>query len=159
MSHVLRFLVENMYQIPYWAVFRYQFFLQGKQDILQGRLPVSFELAAELGAYVVQCKQIATLTINRTTPSFQPDFSRARRLRPQEAQSRLRFRVPLRLEPNRGTREPNRRSPQNSSVRTLCRPQPWEREFAISKPNRVVNAKLLSNSVYRVRRTYSVIAT
>ncbi|XP_043477923.1 band 4.1-like protein 4 isoform X2 [Leptopilina heterotoma] len=33
---------------------RYQFFLQVKQDILQGRLPVSFDLAAELGAYVVQ---------------------------------------------------------------------------------------------------------
>lgn len=37
---------------------RYQFFLQVKQDILQGRLPVSFDLAAELGAYVVQCKNI-----------------------------------------------------------------------------------------------------
>lgn len=35
---------------------RYQLFLQVKQDVLQGRLPVSFELAAELGAYVVQCK-------------------------------------------------------------------------------------------------------
>lgn len=35
---------------------RYQFFLQIKQDILQGRLPVSFDLAAELGAYVVQCE-------------------------------------------------------------------------------------------------------
>ncbi|XP_043279671.1 band 4.1-like protein 4 isoform X1 [Venturia canescens] len=33
---------------------RYQFFLQVKQDIVQGRLPVSFDLAAELGAYVVQ---------------------------------------------------------------------------------------------------------
>ncbi|KAK9889926.1 hypothetical protein WA026_008735 [Henosepilachna vigintioctopunctata] len=33
---------------------RYQFFLQVKQDILQGRLPVSTELAAELGAYVLQ---------------------------------------------------------------------------------------------------------
>ncbi|EEB16103.1 4.1 G protein, putative [Pediculus humanus corporis] len=33
---------------------RYQFFLQVKQDILQGRLPVSFETAAELGAYAVQ---------------------------------------------------------------------------------------------------------
>lgn len=35
---------------------RYQLYLQVKQDILQGRLPVSFELAAELGAYVVQGK-------------------------------------------------------------------------------------------------------
>lgn len=36
--------------------FRYQFFLQVKQDILQGRLPAPFELLAELGAYAVQCK-------------------------------------------------------------------------------------------------------
>ncbi|KAF4533036.1 hypothetical protein B566_EDAN000728 [Ephemera danica] len=35
---------------------RYQFFLQVKQDILQARLPVTFDLAAELGSYVVQCK-------------------------------------------------------------------------------------------------------
>ncbi|KAK4292918.1 hypothetical protein Pmani_034349 [Petrolisthes manimaculis] len=33
---------------------RYQFFLQVKQDILQGRLPISQELAAELGSYAVQ---------------------------------------------------------------------------------------------------------
>lgn len=50
---------------PYLTIFfslffkRYQLFLQVKQDVLQGRLPVSFELAAELGAYVVQCKYIA----------------------------------------------------------------------------------------------------
>lgn len=36
--------------------FRYQFFLQVKQDVLQGRLPVAFEMAAELGGYIVQCK-------------------------------------------------------------------------------------------------------
>lgn len=36
--------------------YRYQFFLQLKQDILQGRVPVTQELMAELGAYVVQCK-------------------------------------------------------------------------------------------------------
>jgi FERM central domain len=35
---------------------RYQLYLQVKQDVLQGRLPVAFELAAELGAYVVQGK-------------------------------------------------------------------------------------------------------
>nr|CAD7256048.1 unnamed protein product [Timema shepardi] len=35
---------------------QYQFFLQVKQDILQGRLPVTFDLAAELGSYVVQCE-------------------------------------------------------------------------------------------------------
>lgn len=35
---------------------RYQFYLQLKQDVLQGRLPVAFDLAAQLGAYVVQCK-------------------------------------------------------------------------------------------------------
>lgn len=37
-------------------LFRYQLFLQVKQDVLQGRLPISFELAAELGAFIVQCK-------------------------------------------------------------------------------------------------------
>ena len=42
---------------------RYQFFLQVKQDILQGRLPVSFDLAAELGAYVVQCKNMTFFTL------------------------------------------------------------------------------------------------
>lgn len=35
---------------------RYQFYLQLKQDVLQGRLPVAFDLAAQLGAFVVQCK-------------------------------------------------------------------------------------------------------
>lgn len=35
---------------------RYQFFLQIKQDVLQGRLPVSTDLAAELAALAVQCK-------------------------------------------------------------------------------------------------------
>lgn len=39
-----------------FCLFRYQLFLQVKQDVLQGRLPVSFELAAELGAFIVQCK-------------------------------------------------------------------------------------------------------
>ncbi|XP_076252360.1 band 4.1-like protein 4 isoform X2 [Rhynchophorus ferrugineus] len=33
---------------------RYQFFLQIKQDILQGRLLVPFELSAELGAFILQ---------------------------------------------------------------------------------------------------------
>ncbi|XP_061385867.1 band 4.1-like protein 4 isoform X2 [Danaus plexippus] len=33
---------------------RYQLFLQLKQDVLRGRLPVNFELAAELAAYVLQ---------------------------------------------------------------------------------------------------------
>jgi len=29
-----------------------------KQDVLQGRLPVPYDLASQLGAYVVQCKSI-----------------------------------------------------------------------------------------------------
>ncbi|XP_073957854.1 band 4.1-like protein 4A isoform X2 [Choristoneura fumiferana] len=33
---------------------RYQLFLQVKQDVLRGRLPVNFDLAAELAAYVLQ---------------------------------------------------------------------------------------------------------
>ena len=35
--------------------FRYQFCLQVKQDILQGRLPVAPDLASELSALAVQC--------------------------------------------------------------------------------------------------------
>ena len=35
---------------------RYQFFLQVKQDVLQGRLPVPHDLAVELGALALQCK-------------------------------------------------------------------------------------------------------
>jgi len=38
------------------TVCRYQFFLQIKRDIILGRLPVSYELAAELAAYAVQCE-------------------------------------------------------------------------------------------------------
>jgi hypothetical protein len=34
---------------------RYQFYLQLKQDVLQGRLPVPYDLATQLGAYVIQC--------------------------------------------------------------------------------------------------------
>ncbi|XP_004678539.1 PREDICTED: band 4.1-like protein 4A isoform X1 [Condylura cristata] len=33
---------------------RYQFFLQVKQDVLQGRLPCSVNIAAQLGAYAIQ---------------------------------------------------------------------------------------------------------
>lgn len=33
---------------------RYQFFLQVKQDVLQGRLPCPFNIAAQLGAYAIQ---------------------------------------------------------------------------------------------------------
>ena len=35
---------------------RYQFFLQVKLDILQGRLPVSQELSVDLAALALQCK-------------------------------------------------------------------------------------------------------
>ena len=35
---------------------RYQFFLQVKQDVLQGRLPVLHDLAVELAALALQCK-------------------------------------------------------------------------------------------------------
>ena len=35
---------------------RYQFFLQVKLDILQGRLPVTHELAVDLAALALQCK-------------------------------------------------------------------------------------------------------
>lgn len=35
---------------------RYQFFLQVKQDVVLGRLPVSSTVACELAAFVLQCK-------------------------------------------------------------------------------------------------------
>lgn len=35
---------------------RYQFFLQVKLDVLQGRLPVQRDLAVELAAYALQCE-------------------------------------------------------------------------------------------------------
>jgi len=40
---------------------RYQFYLQLKQDVLQGRLPITFDLAAQLGAYNIQCKSYIKL--------------------------------------------------------------------------------------------------
>lgn len=49
---------------------RYQFFLQLKQDVLQGRLPVTFDLATQLGAYVVQCK----LPVNKPLTMLKIDF-------------------------------------------------------------------------------------
>jgi hypothetical protein len=41
----------------YTVGFRYQFFLQVKEDIFQGRLPVSHELAVELASLALQCKK------------------------------------------------------------------------------------------------------
>lgn len=35
---------------------RYQFFLQVKLDVVQGRLPVTRDLAVELAAFALQCK-------------------------------------------------------------------------------------------------------
>ncbi|XP_046399439.1 band 4.1-like protein 4 isoform X5 [Ischnura elegans] len=52
---------------------RYQFFLQVKQDILQGRLPVSFDLAAELGSYVVQ-SELGDYDQRRHSPGYVSEF-------------------------------------------------------------------------------------
>ncbi|XP_066996312.2 band 4.1-like protein 4 isoform X3 [Anabrus simplex] len=52
---------------------RYQFFLQVKQDILQGRLPVNFDLAAELGAYVVQ-SELGDYDSRRHSPGYVSEF-------------------------------------------------------------------------------------
>ncbi|XP_034938241.1 band 4.1-like protein 4 isoform X2 [Chelonus insularis] len=52
---------------------RYQFFLQVKQDILRGRLPVSFDLAAELGAYVVQ-SELGDYDPRRHSPGYVTEF-------------------------------------------------------------------------------------
>nr|XP_022901841.1 band 4.1-like protein 4 isoform X2 [Onthophagus taurus] len=52
---------------------RYQFFLQVKQDILQGRLPVSFQLAAELGAYIIQ-SELGDYDPRRHSPGYVSEF-------------------------------------------------------------------------------------
>ncbi|XP_041762324.1 homeobox protein 5 isoform X2 [Anopheles merus] len=52
---------------------RYQLYLQVKQDILQGRLPVSFELAAELGAYVVQA-ELGNYDPRKHPPGYVSEF-------------------------------------------------------------------------------------
>ncbi|XP_063595550.1 band 4.1-like protein 4 isoform X2 [Penaeus indicus] len=52
---------------------RYQFFLQVKQDILQGRLPVSQELAAELGSYAVQ-SELGDYDPRRHSPGYVSEF-------------------------------------------------------------------------------------
>ncbi|XP_037920743.1 band 4.1-like protein 4 isoform X2 [Hermetia illucens] len=52
---------------------RYQLFLQVKQDVLQGRLPVSFELAAELGAFVVQ-SELGDYDPRRHTNGYVSEF-------------------------------------------------------------------------------------
>lgn len=54
--HVDHYSLVKLVLIFDLFLYRYQFFLQVKQDILQERLLVVFELAAELGAYIVQCK-------------------------------------------------------------------------------------------------------
>lgn len=65
MSSLKRKMMEHylVHQTQYWRdkfvfslCFRYQFFLQVKQDVLQGRLPCPIDTAAELGAYIIQCK-------------------------------------------------------------------------------------------------------
>ncbi|XP_060854377.1 band 4.1-like protein 4 isoform X2 [Rhopalosiphum padi] len=52
---------------------RYQFFLQLKQDILQGRVPVTQELMAELGAYVVQ-SELGDFDPRRHTLGYVSEF-------------------------------------------------------------------------------------
>ncbi|BFY98999.1 hypothetical protein BsWGS_02039 [Bradybaena similaris] len=53
---------------------RYLFFLQVKRDILQGRLPVSFEEAAELCAYAVQ-SELGDFDSRYHTPGYVSEFS------------------------------------------------------------------------------------
>nr|XP_023011642.1 band 4.1-like protein 4 [Leptinotarsa decemlineata]XP_023011643.1 band 4.1-like protein 4 [Leptinotarsa decemlineata]XP_023011644.1 band 4.1-like protein 4 [Leptinotarsa decemlineata] len=52
---------------------RYQFFLQIKQDILQGRLLVPFELAAELGAFILQ-SELGDFDPRRHNPGYVSEF-------------------------------------------------------------------------------------
>ncbi|CAK1602036.1 unnamed protein product [Parnassius mnemosyne] len=52
---------------------RYQLFLQLKQDVLRGRLPVSFDLAAELAAYVLQ-SELGDYDPRRHGPGYVSEF-------------------------------------------------------------------------------------
>ncbi|XP_025076598.1 band 4.1-like protein 4 isoform X1 [Pomacea canaliculata] len=52
---------------------RYLFFLQVKQDILQGRLPVTFDEAAELCAYAVQ-SELGDFDPRHHTPGYVSEF-------------------------------------------------------------------------------------
>ncbi|XP_050666453.1 band 4.1-like protein 4 isoform X2 [Leptidea sinapis] len=52
---------------------RYQLFLQLKQDVLRGRLPVNFELAAELAAYVLQ-SELGDYEPRRHAPGYVSEF-------------------------------------------------------------------------------------
>ncbi|KPI94878.1 Band 4.1-like protein 4 [Papilio xuthus] len=52
---------------------RYQLFLQLKQDVLRGRLPVGFELAAELAAYVLQ-SELGDYEPRRHGPGYVSEF-------------------------------------------------------------------------------------
>ncbi|CAH1170518.1 unnamed protein product [Phaedon cochleariae] len=52
---------------------RYQFFLQIKQDILQGRLLVPFDLTAELGALILQ-SELGDFDPRRHSPGYVSEF-------------------------------------------------------------------------------------
>ncbi|XP_028038993.1 band 4.1-like protein 4 isoform X2 [Bombyx mandarina] len=52
---------------------RYQLFLQLKQDVLRGRLPVNFDLAAELSAYVLQ-SELGDYDPRRHAPGYVSEF-------------------------------------------------------------------------------------
>ncbi|XP_039756669.1 band 4.1-like protein 4 isoform X1 [Pararge aegeria] len=52
---------------------RYQLFLQLKQDVLRGRLPVNFDLAAELAAYVLQ-SELGDYDPRRHMPGYVSEF-------------------------------------------------------------------------------------
>ncbi|KAF8763316.1 band 4.1-like protein 4 isoform X1 [Argiope bruennichi] len=53
---------------------RYQFFLQVKQDIYQGRLPLTYDLAAELFAYAIQ-SELGDYDPRRHLPGYASEFN------------------------------------------------------------------------------------
>ncbi|GIY76746.1 band 4.1-like protein 4 [Caerostris darwini] len=53
---------------------RYQFFLQVKQDIYQGRLPLTYDLAAELFAYAIQ-SELGDYDPRRHLPDYAAEFN------------------------------------------------------------------------------------
>ena len=52
---------------------RYQFFLQVKQDVLQGRLPVTLDLAVELAALALQ-SELGDYESKQHFPGYVSDF-------------------------------------------------------------------------------------
>ena len=100
-------------------IFRYQFFLQLKQDLLADRLECPYNLAVTLSALSLQCEFKSDSEKSARFPLLiSPIFfsSRDRGLWPGNTQRRLRLRVPLRPQPKWRVRDWRARSLQKARV-------------------------------------------